>query len=110
MMLRLQQAGMIPIKHILENEVSEAPATIIQDKYKMQLELVPPGKKPQKFSISRHTRFQGALYQYTVRHRTIFSAIVVGQAPTTGRNNNQPIVSVQCKSQRFGILPSERPV
>ena len=42
-MLRLRQAGMIPRKHILENEVSEALKTIIQDEYKMQLELVPPG-------------------------------------------------------------------
>ena len=34
---------MIPRKHILENEVSEALKTIVQDEYKMQLELVPPG-------------------------------------------------------------------
>ena len=31
MMLRLQRAGMIPRKHILDNEVSEALKTIIQD-------------------------------------------------------------------------------
>ena len=43
MMLRLRRAGMIPRKHILENESSEALKTIIQDEYKMQLELVPPG-------------------------------------------------------------------
>ena len=34
MVLRMQQAGMIPRKHILENEVSEAVKTIIQDEYK----------------------------------------------------------------------------
>ena len=43
MMLRLQRAGMIPRKHILENEVSEALKKIIQDGYKMQLEFVPTG-------------------------------------------------------------------
>ena len=43
MMLRLKQAGIIPQKHILDNEVSNSMKTIIRDEYKMQLELVPPG-------------------------------------------------------------------
>ena len=43
MMLRLKQAGIIPQKHILENEVSNAMKTVICDEYKMKLELVPPG-------------------------------------------------------------------
>ena len=43
MMLRLQRSGIIPKKHILDNEVSEALKTIIQDEYKIQLKLVPPG-------------------------------------------------------------------
>ena len=43
MMLRLQRSGIIPKKHILDNEVSEALKTIIQDEYKIQIELVPPG-------------------------------------------------------------------
>ena len=30
-------------KHILDNKVSEAMKTIIKDKYKMAMELVPPG-------------------------------------------------------------------
>ena len=34
---------MIPRKHILDNEVSEALKTIIQDEYKMQPEIVSPG-------------------------------------------------------------------
>ena len=37
MMLRLQRAGIIPKKYILENEVSEALKAIIQDEYKMQI-------------------------------------------------------------------------
>ena len=40
---RLQRSGIIPKKHILENEVSESLNKIIQDEYKMQMELVPPG-------------------------------------------------------------------
>ena len=43
MVLRLRRSGIIPKKHILDNEVSEALKTIIQDEYKMQMELVPPG-------------------------------------------------------------------
>ena len=43
LMTRLQQAGIIPKKHILDNEVSEATKMIIKDKYKMLMELVPPG-------------------------------------------------------------------
>ena len=43
MLLRLQRAGKIPKKHILDNEMSEALKTIIQYDYKMQLERVPPG-------------------------------------------------------------------
>ena len=43
MMLRLKQAGIIPKKHILDNKVSNTMKTIIRDKYKMKLELVPPG-------------------------------------------------------------------
>ena len=42
-MLRLTQSKIIKKKHILDNEVSEALKTIIQDEYKMQLEIVPPG-------------------------------------------------------------------
>ena len=40
MMLRLKQVGIIPQKHILDNEVSNAIKTIIRDEYKMKLELV----------------------------------------------------------------------
>ena len=43
MIIRLQQVGIIPKKHILENEVLEALKTIIQDEYKMQMKLLPPG-------------------------------------------------------------------
>ena len=43
MMLRLQREAIIPKKHISDNKVSEALETIIQDEYKMQIELVPPG-------------------------------------------------------------------
>ena len=40
---RLKRAGIIPKKHILDNEVSENMKNIIRNDCKMQLELVPPG-------------------------------------------------------------------
>ena len=41
--LRLKRAGIIPKKHILNNEVSEAMTDVIQEEYHMEIELVPPG-------------------------------------------------------------------
>jgi hypothetical protein len=43
LMTRLLNAGIVPKKHILDNEVLEATKTIIKDEYKMAMELVPPG-------------------------------------------------------------------
>ena len=42
-MQRLQRAGIVPKKHILDNEISEAMKDIIKDEYKIEMELVPPG-------------------------------------------------------------------
>jgi hypothetical protein len=43
LMLRLKRAGIVPKKHILDNEVSEAMKAVIKDEYQMEMELVPPG-------------------------------------------------------------------
>ena len=43
MILRLKHDIIIPQKHILDNDVSNAMETIIRYEYKMKLELVPPG-------------------------------------------------------------------
>lgn len=43
MMKRLCQSGIVPRKHVLDNKVSENKKAIIQDEFKMQMELVPPG-------------------------------------------------------------------
>jgi hypothetical protein len=42
LMTRLQRAGIVPKKHILDNEVSEATKTIIKNECKMSMELAPP--------------------------------------------------------------------
>eukprot|EP00804_Cyclotella_cryptica_P009385 CCRYP_018079-RA/>CCRYP_018079-RA protein AED:0.35 eAED:0.35 QI:0/0/0/1/1/1/2/0/420 len=43
LMLRLRRAGIVPRKHVLDNKISAAMKDLIQDTYKMSLELVPPG-------------------------------------------------------------------
>jgi hypothetical protein len=43
LMQRLQQAGIQPKKHVLDNEISTAMKKLITEKYNMQYELVPPG-------------------------------------------------------------------
>ena len=43
MMLHLKHTGIVPQKHVLDNEVSTAMKTIIRDEYKMKLEFLPPG-------------------------------------------------------------------
>jgi hypothetical protein len=43
LLLRLKQAGIVPKKHILDNEVSENMKNHIRDTCKFDMELVPPG-------------------------------------------------------------------
>ena len=43
LVIRLKNAGIVPHKHVLNNEVSAAMKEVICDKYKMKMELVPPG-------------------------------------------------------------------
>eukprot|EP00804_Cyclotella_cryptica_P008931 CCRYP_012040-RA/>CCRYP_012040-RA protein AED:0.26 eAED:0.26 QI:0/0/0/1/1/1/2/0/686 len=43
LMLRLRRAGIVPRKHVLDNEISAAMKDLIQDTYKMSLKLIPPG-------------------------------------------------------------------
>ncbi len=43
LLLQLKQAGIVPKKHILDNEVSENMKNHIRDTCKINMELVPPG-------------------------------------------------------------------
>ena len=43
MMTRLKRAGIVPKKHVVDNEVSEAMEAIIRDEYHMEIKFVPPG-------------------------------------------------------------------
>ena len=43
LMQRLNRAGVVPKKHILDNKVSEAMKAIIRDEYQMEMKLAPLG-------------------------------------------------------------------
>ena len=43
LVMRLKNAGIVPRRHVLDNKVSSAMKDVIRDKYKMEMELVPPG-------------------------------------------------------------------
>ena len=43
LVMRLKNAGILPRKHVLDNKVSSAMKDFIRKKYKMEMELVPPG-------------------------------------------------------------------
>ena len=43
MINRLHQAGIVPKKHILDNEVFETIKEMIRDQYHMTMDFVPPG-------------------------------------------------------------------
>ena len=43
MMTRLHRSGIVPKKHVLDNEVSASMSAMIKDEYHMTLERVPPG-------------------------------------------------------------------
>ena len=42
LMARLKRAGIVPKKHVLDNKVSDSMKELIQDEFKMEVELVPP--------------------------------------------------------------------
>ena len=42
-MLQFKRAGILPKKHVLDNEVSEAMKDVIREEYQMEMELVAPG-------------------------------------------------------------------
>ena len=63
---------------------------------------------PYKCSRSGNKTFQVTLPQFHFSYSTGFSVIIVGQTPSTVRNNNQPVASVQCNSKLFVIRPYKR--
>jgi hypothetical protein len=107
LMLRLQRGGIIPKKHILDNEVSQAMKDIIRDEYKMEMELVPP---PAQCSGGGNQKLQGSLPQCVSRDSDGLPTITLGQAAPTNRNHTQPIETVQCNSKRISICASQRTI
>ena len=55
---RLKQSGSMPKKQVLDNEISPGMKDLIQDKYKMDYEIVPPG-------CHRHNATEVAICNFT---------------------------------------------
>ena len=64
MMIRLKQAGIIPKKYILNNEVSENVKTMIQEEYNMQMEFVLLG-------CHRHNAAEDAIQNYKLHFLSV---------------------------------------
>merc|ERR1712154_486994 len=43
LMLRLKRSGIVPKKHVIDNEVSEQMKDMIRDEFKLELQLASPG-------------------------------------------------------------------
>jgi hypothetical protein len=99
LMTRLQQAGIVPKKHILDKEVSEAMKTIIKDKYKMAMDRLSP-KEP---SGSRNLKFQGPFLECIGRCGRGFSAFIMGPPLPTDRNNTQFVAAIQCYTNGLSL-------
>ena len=69
MVTRLHRAGVVPKKHVLDNEVSESMKTIIRDTYHMTMELVPPG-------CHRRNRAEEAIHNFKVHFLSVLAGVV----------------------------------
>jgi hypothetical protein len=67
LLLRLKRAGIIPKKHVLDNEVLENMKNYIHDTCKINRELVPPGCHRQKRGGRSHSQLQITLPQHIGR-------------------------------------------
>ena len=110
LMKRLQHAGIVPKKHILDNEILEATKTIIKDKYRMAMELVPPGCHRRNAGEVAIRNLKAHILSVFGRHSRGFSTFVMGPPPPPNRNNNQPFNTIQCNANRLSLRALVRTV
>ena len=72
---RIQQAGLTPKKHVLDNEISANMKEHIRSKHKFQIKLVPPG-------CHRRNAAEVAIRNFKAH----FLSIIAGTAPSFARN------------------------
>ena len=107
MMLWLKHAGIVPQKHILDNEVSTEMKTIIRNEYKMEIELVPPVCHCRN-SAEATIRNQGSLPQCIGGHSRGLPTIFMGPTATTNQGYSQSPSTFQFSTQRVRLHPSQR--
>ena len=115
LMMRLKNAGIVPHKHVLENEVSSAMTDVIRDKYKMEMELVPPGCNRRNtingISSARlpstqcrgssDSKFQGSFSERSRGSRGRFPPHIMGPPPPTNIDHSQFAQTIKCNAHRF---------
>ncbi len=67
-MLQLKWAGIVPKKHVLDNEVSENMKNHICDRWKLDIELVPPG-------CHRHNTAEVAIRNFKAHFLSILAGV-----------------------------------
>eukprot|EP00804_Cyclotella_cryptica_P002833 CCRYP_009359-RA/>CCRYP_009359-RA protein AED:0.32 eAED:0.32 QI:0/-1/0/1/-1/1/1/0/453 len=108
LMLRLRRAGIVPRKHVLDNKISAAMKDLIQDTYKMSLELVPPG-------CHRRNAAEVAIRNFKSHFLSVLAGVAddsqaVGQTTTASRDHSQPPLPIQCHPHCLRIRASQRPL
>jgi len=83
--------GIVPRKHILDNEVSNAMKVLITDTYKMSYELVPPGCHRRNAAEVAIRNFK----VYFLWRRAGFPHEALGQTPPTSQNYYQLTLPIQ---------------
>jgi hypothetical protein len=88
LLLRLKQAGIVPKKQVLNNEVSENMKNHIRDTCKFNTELVPPG-------CHRRNAVEVAIRNFIAHFLSILAGVAdispkpMGLAPSTNQDHDQ---------------------
>jgi hypothetical protein len=88
LLLRLKHTGIVPKKHVLDNEVSENMKNHIRDTCEFHMELVPPG-------CHQRNAAEVAIRNFKTHFLSILAGVAsspkpMGPATPTNQNNNQP--------------------
>ena len=93
LMLRLKLADIVPKKHVLDNEMSEALKDVIWSEYKMEMELVPPGCHQRNAAEVAICNFKHIFLLCLPALPTI--SLHMGSTSPSSRTNNQPFTAIE---------------
>jgi hypothetical protein len=103
LMTRLQRAGIVPKKHILNSKVSEATKTIIKDENKNVDGTHTPRMPPPKCSRGRNMELQIPFPKCVGRRSQQFPIIIMGAPTPTDGDNTQLVATIQCNPNGISL-------